>query len=47
LSAGAFSVTLSCASGYSSVSTPMAVACTSNGPYGVTNPCTDGVYDYY
>jgi len=40
LAAASFSVTLVCASGYSSTGTPTAAACTSAGDYTVTNPCT-------
>jgi hypothetical protein len=40
LSAGPFSVTLACASGYESISTPTAVACSVSGDYSVTDPCT-------
>jgi hypothetical protein len=40
LSAGSFSVTLACESGYTSMSTPTAVACTTTGDYSVTDPCT-------
>jgi hypothetical protein len=39
LSAGTFDVTLACATGYESASTPTAVACGASGAYSVTDPC--------